>query len=132
MSDLSYEIPPKSKHEDKVIQAADDFWHAQWDEAKKEEILAMIKAAGDVILNSPRIRDIKYALIQSSVAYQDITEWRAMDESRPTHLRRIFNEIQDRLDKMWDVIFPGVRVYLKESMRTKSEKFQKTLHWNGA
>ncbi len=42
------------------------------------------------------------------------------------------HKIQDRLDKNRDVIHPGIRVYLKESMRTKSEKFQNTLHWNGA
>lgn len=117
--------------EEKIIQAWEALSPTQWDDEKATEIIGWIKTGGLYILDSKKHIEIKYILVQSSIEFKNIIEWRGMDENKDFDL--VMNklvELHDRLEGKRQNLHPSIWIFLKEAIQTKSNKFQKKIPFN--
>jgi Leucine-rich repeat (LRR) protein len=111
-----------------IIQIWATLSKTTWDEKKKEKILDRMKSGGNDIFSLEEIRDIRYQMVQSSIEYDNITKWKSIDEGKEPDLSlKSLNEIHERMQSKKDILHPSIWVYLEESIKTKSKKFQQNI-----
>ena len=111
--------------ESTIIHAWESLSLTVWDEAKKNQILGLIKSGEPYLLGSPKIRDIKYRLVQNGYEYERINKWQKIDEKKdPEFSLKSLVDLHDHLESRKDLLHPSLWSHFKESIASKSKKFQ--------
>ncbi len=113
---------------ERIIKAREGLSQTSWDEDKKNEIMALIQSGEPNILDSPRIREIKYQLVQSGLVFKEINEWRVLDETKHADLAlKKGIEIHEKMVNVKDILHPAIKAYFKETIKAKSDAFRKRI-----
>jgi len=118
---------------EKIIAEWNALSPSMWDEQKKVELIELIKAGEPILMGIPQIQDIRYKLVQNGYEYQRIQKWQAIDEIKePEYLMKSLVELYNHLKSRKDLVHDGIWGYFKESIQTKSKKFQNEIPfvWN--